>query len=74
MSDPFPIVIHHNPECDASRNVLAMIEAASYTPKVIPYLETGWTIPQLQGLFAAMGVCPRGLAREGDSGRRAGLA
>ena len=64
MSDPFPIVIHHNPECGTSRNVLAMIEAAGYTPKVIPYLETGWTIPQLQGLFAATGVSPREVLRE----------
>ncbi len=64
MSDPFPIVIHHNPECGTSRNVLAMIEAAGYTPTVIPYLETGWTIPQLEGLFTAMGIGPSEALRE----------
>lgn len=45
------IVIYHNPECGTSRNVLAIIEAAGYTPTVIEYLKTGWTKPQLLGLF-----------------------
>jgi arsenate reductase (glutaredoxin) len=56
MSDRFPVVIHHNPGCGTSRNVLALIEAAGYTPTVIDYLETGWTRPQLLGLFAAAGL------------------
>ena len=47
------IVIHHNPDCGTSRNVLAIIEAVGYTPTVIEYLKTGWTRPQLLGLFAA---------------------
>ena len=42
------IVIYHNPECGTSRNVLAIIEAAGYTPTVIEYLKTGWTKPQLR--------------------------
>lgn len=53
------IVIHHNPECGTSRNVLAIIEASGATPVVIPYLETGWTRPQLLALFAAAGLTPR---------------
>ena len=53
------VVIHHNPDCGTSRNVLAIIEAAGYQPTVIPYLETGWTRPQLLGLFAAAGLTPR---------------
>ena len=53
------IVIHHNPECGTSRNVLAIIRAAGSDPIVIPYLETGWTRPQLLGLFAAAGLTPR---------------
>jgi arsenate reductase-like glutaredoxin family protein len=27
MSDAFPVVIHHNPACRTSRNVLARVEA-----------------------------------------------
>ena len=74
MSDYFPVVIHHNPECGTSRNVLAMVEAAGYTPTVIPYLQTGWTIPQLQALLAAMGLGPREILREkGTPAKELGL-
>jgi len=57
------IVIYHNPECGTSRNVLAIIEAAGYQPTVIDYLKTGWTIPQLLGLFAAAGLTPKSALR-----------
>lgn len=53
------IVIHHNPDCGTSRNVLATIEASGETPVVIDYLRTGWTRPQLLALFAAAGLTPR---------------
>jgi arsenate reductase len=61
------VVIYHNPECGTSRNVLATIEAAGYTPTVIEYLKTGWTKPQLLGLFAAAGLTPRTALRETKS-------
>jgi arsenate reductase (glutaredoxin) len=61
------VVIHHNPECGTSRNVLAIIEAAGYLPTVIEYLKTGWTRPQLLGLFAAAGLTPRTALRETKS-------
>ena len=61
------VVIHHNPACSTSRNVLAIIEAAGFAPVVIPYLETGWTRPQLLGLFAAAGLTPRTALRETKS-------
>ena len=53
------IVIHHNPACGTSRNVLAIIEATGETPVVIDYLTEGWTRPQLRALFAAAGLTPR---------------
>jgi arsenate reductase len=52
------IVIHHNPACGTSRNVLALIEAAGETPIVIDYLQTGWTRPQPLALFAAADLTP----------------
>lgn len=61
------IVIHHNPACGTSRNVLAIIAAAGYQPTVIDYLETGWTLPQLLGLFAAAGLTPRTALRTSKS-------
>jgi len=57
------IVIHHNPACGTSRNVLAIIEASGETPIVIEYLKTGWTRPQLLALFAAADLTPRAALR-----------
>ena len=57
------VVIHHNPDCGTSRNVLALIQAAGYSPTVVDYLMTGWTRPQLLGLFAAAGLSPRSALR-----------
>ncbi len=57
------IVIHHNPDCGTSRNVLAILEAAGAEPTVIEYLKTGWTRPQLLGLFAAADLTPRAALR-----------
>ena len=63
----FPVVIHHNPECGTSRNVLRIIEAAGYAPVVIDYLREGWTRPQLLALFAAAGLTAREALRETKS-------
>jgi len=57
------IVIHHNPECGTSRNVLAIIRALSEEPIVIEYLKTGWTREQLLALFAAADLTPRDALR-----------
>lgn len=53
------VIIHHNPACGTSRNVLAIIEAAGYAPEVVEYLKTGWTREQLGALFAAAGITPQ---------------
>ena len=53
------IVIHHNPACGTSRNVLNIIEDAGYSPIVVDYLNEGWTRSQLLGLFAAANLTPR---------------
>jgi arsenate reductase len=67
MTQAFPVVIHHNPDCGTSRNVLGIITAAGYEPEVVAYLETGWSRPQLLALFAAAGLTPRGVLRESKS-------
>jgi arsenate reductase len=64
MTIRFPITIYHNPDCGTSRNVLAMIRAAGHEPEVIEYLKSGWTLPQLHDLLAAMDLRPRDLIRE----------
>jgi arsenate reductase len=64
------VVIHHNPECGTSRNVLAIIEASGYVPKIFEYLKIGWSIPQLFGLFAAAGLTPQSALRESKTPAR----
>ncbi|MEM5500707.1 arsenate reductase (glutaredoxin) [Ahrensia kielensis] len=61
------IVIHHNPACGTSRNVLEIIRNFVGEPTVIEYLDTGWTRPQLQALFAMAGITPRDALRTSKS-------
>ncbi|MEL6701972.1 MAG: arsenate reductase (glutaredoxin) [Pseudomonadota bacterium] len=53
------VVIHHNPSCGTSRNVLRLVRDAGYDPVVVEYLQVGWTRSQLQALFAAAGMTAR---------------
>ncbi|MBY6162922.1 arsenate reductase (glutaredoxin) [Mameliella alba] len=53
------VVIHHNPDCGTSRNVLNFLRLAGYDPHVVLYLEEGWTRAQLLALFAAANLTPR---------------
>jgi len=64
MTDAFPVAIYHDPNCGTSRNALAMIEAAGYAPTVVEYRLVGWTRPQLEALFTAMGTTARDVMRE----------
>lgn len=74
MIDSFPVAIYHNPQCGTSRNVLAMIQAAGYVPKVIPYLDVGWTRELLVDLASRSGLPLRDLVRErGTSAQAQGL-
>lgn len=61
------IVIHHNPACGTSRNVLEIIRNFAEEPTIIEYLETGWTKPQLQALFAAADLTPKTALRVSKS-------
>lgn len=56
-------VIHHNPDCGTSRNVLAILRAAEAEPVIVDYLATGWTRGQLLALFAAADLTPRSALR-----------
>ena len=53
------IVVHHNPGCGTSRNVIEIIKASGEEPVVIEYLNEGWTKSQLLALFAAADITPR---------------
>ncbi len=61
--DDFPITIYHNPDCGTSRNVVAIVKAAGYVPKVVEYLKVGWTRPLLETILTDMPASPRDLLR-----------
>ncbi len=61
------IVIHHNPACGTSRNVLEIIRGFAGEPVIIEYLKAGWTREQLQALFAAADLTPRDALRVSKS-------
>jgi len=63
MAKEFPVVIHHNPNCGASRNTLEMIRQSGVEPAIHEYVKEGWTRPQLEGLFSRMGIRPRDVLR-----------
>jgi arsenate reductase len=57
------VTIYHNPKCQTSRNVLAMIRARSEEPVVIEYLKEPPTHDALKALVAAMGIPVRSILR-----------
>ncbi len=68
------ITIFHNPGCGTSRNVLKAIKDAGFEPKIVPYLERGWTLAQLKVLLKEMKARPRDILRvRGTNAEELGL-
>jgi len=57
------ITIYHNPSCETSRNVLAMIRSTGKAPTVIEYLKTPPDKQALQRLTREMGMPVREVMR-----------
>jgi arsenate reductase len=57
------VTVYHNPACGTSRNTLALLREKGVEPKVVEYLKTGWTRPELQGLLKTMGAKARDILR-----------
>ena len=60
---PPEVTIYHNPACGTSRNTLALLRDKGVEPKVVEYLKTGWTKPQLEDLLRLLGVSARDILR-----------
>jgi len=58
------VIIHHNPDCETSRNTLAMIRNADVEPHVIEYLKCPPTRLLLQDMLARAGLTVRQILRE----------
>lgn len=57
------VVIHHNPECGTSRNVLGLIRNAGIEPHLIEYLRCPPSRVMLESLIARIGVPVREVVR-----------
>lgn len=56
-------VIYHNPNCGTSRKVLAALQDAGASPRVIEYLKTPPNRAELLDLLQRMGIRPRDILR-----------
>ena len=57
------VIIYHNPACGTSRNTLALLREKGIEPKVVEYLQAGWTKDQLTDLLARMKVSVHDILR-----------
>lgn len=64
MADSMEVVIYHNPACETSRNVLALIRHAGIEPHVIDYLKCPPTRAKLVQMLVQAGLCVRDVLRE----------
>jgi arsenate reductase len=58
------VIIYHNPDCETSRNTLAMIRNAGVEPHVIEYLKTPPSRVLLRQLIERAGLAVRALLRQ----------
>jgi arsenate reductase len=58
-----PVTIFHNPDCGTSRKVLEAIRAMGVEPRVVRYLQVGWTRASLGQVLDALGLKPRDVLR-----------
>jgi len=58
------VIIYHNPDCETSRNTLAMIRNAGVEPHIIEYLKCPPTRAPLTRLVSRAGLTVRQILRE----------
>lgn len=74
MTEPFDVVIYHNPQCGTSRNTLGLIRNAGLEPHVIDYRKCPPTRALLLDLLGCAGLTVRGaLRRKGTPYEELGL-
>jgi arsenate reductase len=61
---PFDVIIYHNPDCETSRNVLALIRNAGVEPHIVDYRKCPPTRRLLTGLLARAGLTVRAVLRQ----------
>lgn len=61
------VKIYHNPNCETSRNTLALIRNSGLEPEVVLYLETPPSKTELNKLISDMAIPVRDVLRQKDT-------
>ena len=61
------VKIYHNPNCETSRNTLALIRNSGLEPEVVLYLETPPSKTELSKLISDMAIPVRDVLRQKDT-------
>lgn len=60
------ITIWHNPRCSKSRQTLAILKEAGFTPTIRKYLEDAPTADEIRAALEALGISSYQLVRKGE--------
>ncbi len=61
------VTIYHNPRCSKSRQTLALLRENGVEPKIIEYLQTPPSEPELKKILGQLGLAPRELMRRKEA-------
>ncbi len=61
------VTIYHNPRCNTSRRMLALLEERGIKPRVVEYLKTPPDAAELRRLLKLLGMSPRQLLRKKEA-------
>ena len=68
------VTIYHNPKCSKSRQTLELLRERGIEPRIVEYLKTPPSAPELDAIVEKLGIEPRALLRtREDAYRQAGL-
>jgi arsenate reductase len=63
-TEPFDVIVYHNPACGTSRNVLGLVRNAGVEPHIIKYLKTPPSRVMIRQLVSRMELNIRDILRE----------
>ena len=60
------VTIWHNPRCSKSRQTLAILEEAGFTPTIRKYLEDAPTVDEIRAALKLLNISSYDLVRKGE--------
>ncbi len=62
-----PVTMYHNPRCNTSRRTLALLRERGIEPKIVEYLKTPPTAPELKQILGHLGMPAAKLLRKKEA-------